>query len=204
VPNFIDYPYDEFTSSFDIILLILKLILSAAETTKNSEFGKFMFLILFSFQIFFSFYFIYKLKNHSYLFMKNSFLKRTKICLFFTQTIVIFLAFFIGKGGITTILFLIMEISTLLIMMSFIYFIYNPINYIIINSDNSLGNIVYYLYILSEKNDYDFLYENKINEHYKKCGLCFYAKNTIIIESDISKNFQMTKRKNYSMIKEAK
>jgi len=176
VPNFIDYPYDEFTSSFDIILLILKLILSAAVTTKNREFGKFMFLILFSFQIFFSFYFIYKLKNHSYLFMKNSFLNRTKICLFFTQTIVILLAFFIGKGGITTILFLIMEISTLLIIMSFIYFIYNPIYYIIINSENSLGNIVYYLYILSEKNDYDFLYENKINEHYKKCGFCFLCK----------------------------
>ena len=36
--------------------------------------------------------------------------------------------------------------------------------------------IVYYLYILSEKNDYDFLYENKINEHYKKCGFCFLCK----------------------------
>ena len=33
-----------------------------------------------------------------------------------------------------------------------------------------------YLYILSEKNDYDFLYENKINEHYKKCGFCFLCK----------------------------
>ena len=189
VPNFIDYPYDEFTSSFDIILLILKLILSTAETTRNPEFGKFMFLIFFAFQIFFSFYFVYKLKNHSYLFMKNSFLNRTKICLFFTQTIVILLAFFIGKGGITTILFLIMEISTLLIMMSFIYFIYNPIYYININSDNSLGNIVYYLYILSEKNDYDFLYENKINEHYKKCGFCFLCKKYNIYRARYKREF---------------
>ena len=176
VPNFIDYPYDEFTSSFDIILLIIKLILSAAGTTKNPDFGKFLFFILFAFQIFFSFYFIYKLKNHSYLFMKNSFLNRTKICLFFTQTIVILLTFFLGKTAIKTVLFLIIEISTLLIIMSFIYFIYNPYYYISINSDTSLDNIVFYLYILSEKNDYDFLYENKINEHYKNCGFCFLCK----------------------------
>jgi len=176
VPNFIDYPFDEFTSSFDIILLILKIMLSAAGTTKNPGFGKFMFFNLFAFQIFFSFYFLYKLKNHSYLFMKNSFLNRTKLCLFFTQNIVILLAFFIGKGGITTILFLIFEISALLIMMSFIYLIYNPIYYISINSDNSIDNIVYYLYILSEENDYEFLFEKKINEHYKKCGFCFLCK----------------------------
>jgi hypothetical protein len=106
VPNFIDYPYDEFSSSFDIILLIIKLILSGAGTTKNPDFGKFLFFILFAFQIFFSFYFIYKLKNHSYLFMKNSFLNRTKICLFFTQTIVIFLTFLLGKTAIKTVLFL--------------------------------------------------------------------------------------------------
>ena len=32
----------------------------------------------------------------------------------------------------------------------------------------------------------------------------FYAKNIIIIESDLSKNLKMMKRKNYSMIKEIK
>jgi len=176
VPNFINYPYDEFTSSFDIILLISKLFLSAAGNTKNPGFGKLMFLILIIIQIFFSFYFIFKLKNHSYLFMKNSFLNRTKICFFFTQTIVILIAFFIGRRGIKSILFLIMEISTLLIIMSFIYFVYNPIYYISINSDTSLDNIVFYLYILSERNDYDFLYENKINEHYKNCGFCMLCK----------------------------
>jgi hypothetical protein len=108
--------------------------------------------------------------------MKNSFLNRTKICLFLTQTIIIILAFFLGKRGIMTALFFIMEISALLIMISFIYFIYNPFYYISINSDTSLVNIVYYLYILSEKNDYDFLYESKINEHYKSCGFCVLCK----------------------------
>ena len=32
----------------------------------------------------------------------------------------------------------------------------------------------------------------------------FYAKNIIIIESDLSKNLKMMKRKNYSSIKEIK
>ena len=66
VPDFIDYPYDEFSSSFDIILLFTKIFLSIASTTNNSDLGKFFFFILFLEQIFFSFYFIYKLYNYYY------------------------------------------------------------------------------------------------------------------------------------------
>jgi len=85
VPDFIDYPYDEFSSLFDIVLFTIKLLLSISSTSNIPGFGKLCFHILFSEQIFFCFYFLYKLKNHSYLFMKNSILNRTKVCLFFTK-----------------------------------------------------------------------------------------------------------------------
>jgi len=52
VPNFIDYPYDEFTSSFDIILLVIKLILSAAGTTKFQDLGNLCFLVYLYFRFF--------------------------------------------------------------------------------------------------------------------------------------------------------
>ena len=69
VPEFINYPYDEFTSLFDIILFSTKIILSATATTDNIAFGKFLFLFLLIMNIFFFFFFTYQLKNHSYLFM---------------------------------------------------------------------------------------------------------------------------------------
>jgi hypothetical protein len=39
-----------------------------------------------------------------------------------------------------------------------------------------MENIYFYLYILSEKNDFDFVFENKVNEHYEKCGICNLCK----------------------------
>ena len=176
VPEFIDYPYDEFSSLYDIVLLLTKFTLSVSGTTSNSGLGKFCFLILFFEQIFFSFYYLYKLKNHSYLFMKNSFLNRAKVCLFFSKTIILFIALLFGKKEIISVLFLITCISVLLITMVFIYFIYNPYSYIIIKRETPMENIFFYLYILSEKNDFDFVFKNKLNDHYEKCGICNLCK----------------------------
>ena len=171
-PIFIQYPYDEFSSLFDIILFLSKLLLSASGTSNNIGLGQFCFFILFFAQIFFSFYFIYLLNNHSYLFMKNSFLNRTRIGLFFTQSVVIFFGILFGKSEIMTALFLIISIITLLICMNYMYFIYNPYSHMRVKRETPMENIYFYFFILSEKNDFDFVFENKINEHYEKCGIC--------------------------------
>ena len=52
------------------------------------------------------------------------------------------------------------------------YYIYSPFNYIKIKRETPLENTFFYLYILSEKNDFDFLIKNKIKDHYQKCGYC--------------------------------
>ena len=67
VPKFINYPYDQFSSLYDIILLFSKILLSIAGTTTNLVFGKFCFFLLFVEQIFFCLYFLNKLKDQSYL-----------------------------------------------------------------------------------------------------------------------------------------
>jgi hypothetical protein len=60
--------------------------------------------------------------------------------------------------------------------MVYVYLVYNPFFYITIKIENPLENIFFYLYILSEKNDYEFVIDNKINDHYEKCGLCGLCK----------------------------
>ena len=179
VPDFIDYPYDEFSSSFDIVLLSIKLLLSISSTANNSGLGKFCFFMVFLEQIFFCFYFLYKLKNHSYLFMKNSILNRTKVCLFFTKTIIIVFAILLGKNAILNTLFLCICIILFLIIMIYMYFIYNPFYNIKIKRETPMENIFFYFFVLSEKNDYEFIIRDKINEHYINCGTCMLCKNFI-------------------------
>ena len=176
VPEFIEYPFDEFSSLFDIILFFCKIILGIAGTSGNDYLCKFYFIILFITQIIFCFYFIGKLINQSYLFMKNTFLNKTRICFFLTQTIIIAFALLVGKNEILTILFIIVSIGLLLIIMGYLYFMYNPFSYIKINRESSMENIYFYLYILSHKSTLDFLFENKLNEHYEECGICDLCK----------------------------
>ena len=189
VPDFIEYPYDEFSSFFDIALLSIKLLLSISSTTNIRGLGKFCFLILFIEQIFFCFYFLYKLKNHSYLFMKNSILNRTKVCLFFTKTIIIVLAILLGRNAILNTLFLCICIILFLIIMIYMYFIYNPFYNIKIKRKTPMENIFFYFFVLSEKNDYEFIIRDKINEHYKNCGTCVLCNNFI----KYSNKYKLTK-----------
>ena len=58
VPRFIDYPFDEFTSIFDIVLLFEKIFLSIAANTDNSSLGKFCFFN-FTFRTSLFLYFLY-------------------------------------------------------------------------------------------------------------------------------------------------
>ena len=83
--------------------------------------------------------------------MKNSFLNKSKVCFFFSKTMIILIALLLGKNEIITVLFLIISICVLLISTSYMYFIYNPYSYIIIKRETPMENIIFYLYILSEK-----------------------------------------------------
>ena len=190
VPDFIEYPYDEFSSQFDIILFMIKLLLSCAASTNNSGFGQFCFLILFIFQIFICFYFMYKLISHSYLFMKNTFINKTRLSLFIGKTFIILLAVLYGKTEIISILFVILSLCILLIVMTYMYYIYNPFYYIKFKRETPLANTFFYLYILSEKNDFDFVLKNKIKDHYQNCGFCELCKKYIKYIKRKSKNIE--------------
>ena len=148
VPEFIEYLYDEFNSLFDSILIIMKLLISVSGISKNISLGKFYFLILFYLRMFFSFCCVYKLKFHSYLFMKNFFLNITKVCLFFWKTIILIIALLFGRNEIENPLFLLISIYAFLTIMPYMYFIYNPFSFFIIQKKYLNGKYIFlFIYI---------------------------------------------------------
>jgi len=193
VPKFVEYPYDEFNSKFDLFLFSSKILLSVASDASEIYLAKFCFIILFALQIYFSFYYIDKLINHSYLFMKNSFINRSKISLFLSQTTIILVYLFIKKNNITLIIFI--NFGILFFFMGYLYFIYDPYSYINIRNNAPLENIFYYLNIINERNDFEFLIESKLNSHYNNCGLCLLCERYIKYkteEENINQDYKET------------
>ena len=203
VPPFIDYPYDTFSSLFDIVLFFIKMLLSICYSLNYRAQILFFFIILFLTQIVFSIYFLEKSINHSYLFMKNEFLNRTRVSLFIFQSIVIIFALFIGRKEIISIFFIIIFGCLLIIVNAFIFVIYNPFSCITIHRDTTLENIIYYLYIISYKDDVDFIFVNKLNEHYEKCGICDLCNNYLRYIKNYEQKFDKNEE-NESFVEEDK
>ena len=171
-PIFIEYPYDEFSSLYDFILLFIKILLSIILNLTNLYIKNYIFIVLLIIQILISCYLIYLLVNKSYLFMKNFFLNISKLSLFLVQTITIIIAELSGKKELFKIWFTVIIIGILIIVLFWINLKYEPMNYIKIKSETPIENLFYYFYIISDDNDIIFLLETKINEHYQKCEIC--------------------------------
>ena len=184
VPDFINYPYDQFSSIYDLVLFILKIIIAIASSTDQAELGKFCFVIAFIYHFFFYFYFANKLINHSYLLMKNSFLNRTKITLYFAETTITSFAYCIGNKNIFSAFFILIAVSIIIIYIAFLYFIYDPYSYIYINNITPRENMLFYFNMINQKSDIEFLIENKLLSHYRDCGICKLCKKYEIYRTE--------------------
>ena len=171
VPEFVDYPYDEFSSIYDLCLFVSKAFISVASNSTTIHIVKFLFIINIMIQIYFCFYFIQKLFYQSYLFMKNSFLNRTKLSLFLARTTIVIISYLIHKNNLFTILHIFICFDIMIIFMGII-FVYDPFSHIYIENEASVKNILFYLNVINHRNDFELLIENKIINHYKACGLC--------------------------------
>ena len=179
VPAFIDYPYDEFSFTFDISLLITKIFLAIISSSNNEWIGGLCFIMLFIIQIFYIFYFGNQLINHSHLFMKNTFLNKTRVSFYISQFLIIFYAMISERKQIKNILFIVACIILLLIIMGYFFCLYNPFLFIEIKKETPMKNIVFYLHSISKENKLSFLIKHKINDHYQKCGYCSLCKKYI-------------------------
>ena len=202
VPDFVDYPYDQFGSIYDLYFFISKIIISIASTADQNDLAKFCFIIVFVLQIFFFFYFIDTLINHSYLFMKNSFLNRTKLSLFLAETTIVFFSYFMGDKNLFTVLFLLISIGIIIIFIGFLHFIYDPYTFIHIENNRPLENMFYYLNMINGRNDIEFLIERKINSHFKECGICNLCKKYSKYKTEVEreKDINQTDSENVLLI----
>ena len=111
--------------------------------------------------------------------MKNSFLNKAKLSLFFGKTIILFLSYIIRDNSLFSIIYFAICIDTFLIFMGIIYFIYDSFSHIYINSKTPLTNIFFLLNIINEKKDIEILVENQIVENYNACRLCNLCLNYV-------------------------
>ena len=177
VPKFVDYPYDEFSTRYDLYLLFTKLILSISGTATKEELSKFCFFVNFIIQIYYFYYFINKLFFHSYLFMKNSFLNKTKMSLFFGKITILILSYLSRDNNLFTIFYFVICIDIFLIFMGIFYFIYDPFSHIHLNKENTSKNILFFLNVINKRKDIEILIENQIIDHYKECRSCSFCLN---------------------------
>ena len=172
VPKFVTYPYDEFSSRYDFYLLLTKFIISISSTAKEEDSIIFCFFFNFIVQFYYCYYFINKLFFHSYLFMLNSFLNKTKLAFFFGKITILILSYLIRDNNLFTIIYFVICIDIFLIYMGIFYFIYDPFRLIYINTKTPLKNILFFLNIINKRKDIEILVENQIIDHYKECGKC--------------------------------
>ena len=172
VPVFVEYPYDKFSSLFDCCLLIIKLLLSIIESTKNISLKNFIYISIILLQILFSLYFIYLLRNKSYLFIKNLLINKSKIALFLIQSIIIIIIELIGKDDIHNINFIIILVCLSIVIFSIIYLFYEPMIYMKIQRETPDENMIFFLNILSLETQPIYIIENQIEKHFEICGIC--------------------------------
>ena len=179
VPAFIEYPYDAFSSLYDIILVYYKIISSLAYYSSNKNIGKFFFIILLLSRILFCVYFFEKSLNHSYLLMKNTFLNKTRHSSIWIETIIMIAALIVGSNELKSIYFILVCICIFIIIVIYTHFLYNPYNYIHIEKESPDENLYFYFYIKSDENSLEFLFEDKLRNHFDKCGYCLICKKFI-------------------------
>ena len=172
VPEFVDYPYDKFGSLYDLYLFMSKIILSVASDAGSEDLVKFCFIISFVLQIFFCFNFSKNLNHHSYLFMKNSFINKTRLSLFLAETTIVLFSFFIGRQRIFSTLYILIIFGIILFFSGFLFFIYDPYSFVQIKGESPTENLLYYMNMANEKNGIEILFETKLVSHYRNCSFC--------------------------------
>ena len=188
VPEFINYPYDEFSSRYDLYLFQTKIILSFSSVTKNEEFSKFLFYIDTILQVFYYIYFINKIFFHSYLLMNNPFINISKLSLVFGKATILIISYILKDKNLFTIFYYVLCFDIILIYMGIMFFIYDPFSHILIRKQSTLRNIYFYINTINKRKDIEFLIENKIINHYKECRFCHLCQNYIKYKREYTDN----------------
>ena len=185
VPDFIQIPYDKFSSQFDLLYLIVKFFISFSLISK--ELDDFILFISYGIIFFISGYVIYIfLFLHIFLIMNKS-LNIIKISLNFSICVIILIILFNKNFSFFSLKFLLIELNififSFLLSLVLISFVSTP------NLENNYEYRIYYYFCFY----YNKNYTNKLsfisafNEHKLNCGKCILC-NEISFNENLDKD----------------
>ncbi len=184
--SLLSYPYDNFSMIIDLHLLFIKLSLSISITNTNEKIDILFFyisvLIIFTLTLYLSYIVIYK----SYFLMNNIILNKLRYSTVVALFILIFLVLVNDKNIIFNTYMIICYCNIFAILITFIYYIYDPFQFSKFDKDDNIENILYYFFILDKEKNKNFLIEEKIDEHLSRCNKCNLCKkyNNISYKKD--------------------
>jgi len=174
--SLLSYPYDNFSMIIDLHLLFIKLSLSISMRNSNEYIDKLFFyisiLIIFTLAIYLSYIVICK----SYFLMNNIILNKLRYASIITFVILIFLVMVNDKNVVFNTFIVFCYCNIYVILVAFIYFIYDPFHFSKFDTDDNIENILYYFFILDKEKNTNFLIEEKIDEHLSRCNNCNLCK----------------------------
>ena len=140
--SLLSYPYDNFSMIIDLHLLFIKLSLSISITNTNEKIDILFFyisvLILFSFTLYLSYIVIYK----SYFLMNNIILNKLRYSTVVALFILVFLVLVNDKNIIFNTYMVFCYCNIFVILIAFIYYIYDPFQFSKFDKDDNIENIL--------------------------------------------------------------
>ena len=124
--------------------------------------------------------------------MKNTFLNKTRNSSIWIETVIMIGALMVGKDNLKSIYFILVCACIFFIIVVYIHLLYNPYDFIHIETETPNENLYFYFYSLSSENSLTYFFEDKIRQHFDKCGYClickkfcnYLTKNHKLIEED--------------------
>ena len=190
-PHFISYPYDYFSSSSDLFLIVEKIFISIALQSSKKTLNEFLFYCSFILQIMNLFYSVYILNYKSYYIMSNILLDKIRFSLTASSVINNIILIVLSNKYYLVYTFLLISINIFLGILLFILIFYNPYSAVYFLTDDNIGNLYFYFYIIDHLRNDSFLLEEKIRAHFNTCQRCNLCKNL--------KNY-LAKKKCYKLV----
>ena len=186
--SLIKYPYDNFSKTIDIYLLIIKIFLSISGMTGKRNLSKLFFILSVLFLFILQIYLTYILINKSYNIMNNVFLNKVRYSILLTNCIIIILVLTINKSEIYNTYLIICFANVLLLTLILIVIFYDPYQFVKFDTDDNMENAFFYFFVLDKNKNKNLLLEMKIEEHRNKCGRCNLCKK--YAEAKINEKFE--------------
>ena len=179
-PHFIIYPYDYFSSANDLFHIVEKIFISIAFHSSIKALNAFLFYCCCILQIVNLIYSVYILNYKSYYIMSNIFLDKVRFSLTTAKVINAFILIILSNKYYSGNTFIFISINIFLVVLILVLIFYNPYSKVYFSTDDNLGNLYFYFYIIDHLRNNSFLLEEKILAHFnicQKCNLCKNLKN---------------------------